>query len=65
MKTFLFALGVVALLAEPTFAGVAIPAPSPADATVGVAPTQVVTRAGVAHRSSRRTSRRVNRRHSY
>jgi hypothetical protein len=26
---------------------------------------QVVTRAGVAHRSSRRTARRVNRRHSY
>jgi len=64
MKKILFALGVMALLAEPAFAGVTIRV-SAGDATVGVAPTQVVTRAGVAHRSARRTSRRVNRRHAY
>ena len=64
MKTFLFALGVIALLAEPADAGAVIPM-SPSDAAVGVAPTLVVTRAGVAHRSTRRTARRVNRRQSY
>jgi hypothetical protein len=63
MKSFLFALGVIALLVEPASAGAAIMAP--ADAAVGVGPTQVVTRAGVAHRSSRRTTRRVMRRHGY
>ena len=64
MKKFLFALGVMALLAEPASAAAVIRV-SPADAAVGVQPTQIVTRAGVAHRSTRRTARRVNRRHSY
>jgi hypothetical protein len=63
MKKFLFALGVFALLAEPVSA---MPVRmSHEDAAVGVQATQVVTRAGVAHRSTRRTARRVNRRHTY
>ncbi|MCW2284556.1 hypothetical protein M2323_002443 [Rhodoblastus acidophilus] len=64
MKKFLFAFGVVALLVEPASAAGVILA-NPADAVVGVQPEQTVTRAGVAHRSSRRTARRVNRRHAY
>jgi hypothetical protein len=60
MKKFLFALGAFALLAEPV---AALPVRvSQEAAIVGVQPTQVVTRAGVAHRSTRRTVRRVNRR---
>lgn len=63
MKKFLFILGAFALLAEPVSAmPVRI---SHDEAAVGVQPTQVVTRAGVAHRSTRRTARRVNRRHAY
>ncbi|MCI4678629.1 hypothetical protein K9U39_05200 [Rhodoblastus acidophilus] len=63
MKKFLFALGAIALLAEPV---VAMPIQmSTQDAVVGIQPTQTATRAGVAHRSTRRTSRRVNRRHGY
>jgi hypothetical protein len=34
-------------------------------AAAGLQPTKVVTYAGAAHRSSRRTARRVNRRHNY
>jgi len=64
MKTLLFALGAIALLAEPASATGVIRT-APADAAFGLQPTQIVTRAGVAHRSSRRTARRVNRRHSY
>lgn len=61
MKKFLFALGALALLAEPVSA---LPLRvSHQDAVVGVQPTQTVTRAGVAHRSTRRTARRVNRRY--
>ena len=63
MKKVLFVSVAIALLAEPVSA-MPIRA-SHEDAIVGVQPTQVVTRAGVAHRSARRTSRRVNRRHSY
>jgi hypothetical protein len=61
MKMFLFALGALALLAEPV---AAMPVyVTPKDVSVGaLQPTQVVTRAGVAHRSTRRTSRRVSRR---
>ncbi len=63
MKKFLFALGAIALLAEPV---AAMPiSMSTQDAVVGVQPTKTVTRAGVAHRSTRRTARRVNRRHHY
>lgn len=63
MKKFLFVLGAIALLVEPV---AAMPiSMSAGDATIGVQPTKTVTRAGVAHRSSRRTSRRVNRRHGY
>ncbi|MCW2273371.1 hypothetical protein GJ654_05990 [Rhodoblastus acidophilus] len=61
MKKFLFAFGVIALLAEPASATGVIRM-SPADAAIGVQPTQTVTRAGVAHRSTRRTTRRVDRR---
>ena len=61
MKKFLFALGALALLAEPVSA---MPVRMSQEQVVaGVQPTQVVTRAGVAHRSTRRTARRVNRRY--
>ncbi|BDV34540.1 hypothetical protein [Methylocystis iwaonis] len=46
----------------------AMPAATPGIAAAGVsnAPVvQVVTRAGVVHRSTRRTARRVERRHTY
>lgn len=60
MKKFLFALGAIALLAEPLSA---MPIRvSTQDAVVGVQPTKTVTAAGAAHRSTRRTVRRVNRR---
>jgi hypothetical protein len=63
MKKILFALAAFVLLAEPVSA---LPVRmSHEDAVVGVQPTQVVTRAGVAHRSTRRTARRVTRRHGY
>ncbi|HUO54122.1 MAG TPA: hypothetical protein VMU18_05255 [Rhodoblastus sp.] len=65
MKKILFVFGALfgalALFAEPV---AALPINvSHQDATIGVQPTQTVTRAGVAHRSTRRTARRVNRRH--
>jgi hypothetical protein len=61
MKKLLFALGAVALLAEPV---AAMPVyVTHKDVSAGaLEPTQVVTRAGVAHRSTRRTARRVYRR---
>ncbi|WP_374547815.1 hypothetical protein [Rhodoblastus sp.] len=63
MKKILFVLGALALLAEPVSA---MPIRvSHDDAVVGVQPTKTVTAAGVAHRSTRRTARRVNRRHGY
>jgi hypothetical protein len=63
MKKILFALGAIALLAEPVSA---MPIRvSQGDVIVGVQPEQTVTYAGAAHRSTRRTARRVNRRHSY
>lgn len=63
MKKFLFALGAIALLAEPV---AAMPiSVSTQGAVVGVQPEKTVTYAGAAHRSSRRTARRVNRRHGY
>ncbi len=55
MKKWLFALGAVALLAEPVSA---LPVRvSHEEAVVGVQPIQVVTRAGVAHHSTRRVAR--------
>jgi hypothetical protein len=60
MKKILFALGALALLAEPV---AALPVLVSQEATVvGVQPTKTVTAAGAAHRSTRRTARRVNRR---
>jgi hypothetical protein len=60
MKKFFFALGALALLAEPV---AALPVlVSPDAAVVGVQPTKTVTAVGAAHRSTRRTVRRVNRR---
>lgn len=53
MKKWLFALGAVALLAEPASA---LPV-RVSDPVVGVQPIQVVTRAGVAHHSTRRVAR--------
>jgi hypothetical protein len=64
MKKFLFALGAIALLAEPVVA-MPISVSTQDAAAIGVQPTKTVTRAGVAHRSTRRTARRVNRRHAY
>lgn len=61
MKTILFALGALALLAEPV---AALPlAPAPSALSIGVQPEKTVTYAGAAHRSTRRTARRVNRRY--
>ena len=64
MKKLLFALGALALLAEPV---AAMPVyVTTKDVSAGALnPTKVVTYAGAAHRSSRRTSRRVTRRHVY
>jgi hypothetical protein len=61
MKKFLFVFGAIALLAEPV---AAMPARiSAQEAVVGVQPTKtVVTAAGAANRSARRTTRRVYRR---
>jgi hypothetical protein len=64
MKKFLFVLGALALLAEPV-AAMPVYASHRDAAAVGLQPTKVVTYAGAAHRSSRRTARRVNRRHNY
>jgi hypothetical protein len=64
MKKFLFVLGALALLAEPVAAMPVYMSHRDA-AAVGLQPTKVVTYAGAAHRSSRRTARRVNRRHNY
>jgi len=44
---------------------VAAPISASSQEGIGVQPTLVVTRAGVAHRSARRTTRRVVRRHTY
>ena len=60
MKKLLFALGALALLAEPVAAFPAAPALK--EVAIGVQPTKTVTSAGVAHRSTSRTSRRVIRR---
>jgi hypothetical protein len=62
MKTILFALGAFALLAEPV---AAMPVYATAkDVTAGALHAEkAVTAAGAAHRSNRRTSRRVTRRH--
>jgi hypothetical protein len=60
MKKLLFALGAIALLAEPV---AAMPVHfSSQEPVVGVQPEKTVTYAGAAHRSTRRTARRVNRR---
>ena len=64
MKKLLFALGALALLAEPV---AAMPIyVTTMDVSVGALQvTKAVTYAGAAHRSNRRTARRVTRRHVY
>jgi hypothetical protein len=62
MKKYLFAFAALALLAEPVAVSAAPVRMTTQDAIVGVQPTRTVTAAGAAHRSTRRTARRVTRR---